>query len=187
MSNELTCKTCGKEVGTNAMLINHIFEKHHPEVRPIREDPETPMQVIPPDPMLKALDILEKQMNHAQTHASQMEALLLEKTLLMKMFVDGNMKQSKDKPWEDPKLRELMADLCHQQWSGWMKYMFSKGYGNLDNGTWMMPKEFVIRWERQMTTHYKKLSAEEQDSDREEADKFLGLLKTWSLNRDVVS
>lgn len=72
------------------------------------------------------------------------------------------------------KLREAVANLCHEQWSGWMRYLFSKGTFN-DDGTWTMPAWAVQRWTRQMETPYPELSNEEQDSDRAEADKFLAL------------
>lgn len=39
-----------------------------------------------------------------------------------------------------------------------------------------MPAEFVERWQRQMDTPYAELSGPEQDSDRNEADKFLEVL-----------
>lgn len=72
-------------------------------------------------------------------------------------------------------LKEQLADLCHEQWSGWMRYMFSKAPLNED-GSWTMPAEFVERWQRQMNTSYAELSEPEQNSDRTEADKFLALL-----------
>jgi len=68
--------------------------------------------------------------------------------------------------------REKLADLCHEQWSHWVNYMFSKGTFNKD-GTWTMPAWAVERWRHQMKTPYSELSATEQDSDRNEADKFL--------------
>ena len=34
--------------------------------------------------------------------------------------------------------REILAELAHAQWSGWMEYLFSKGVLNED-GTWTMP------------------------------------------------
>jgi len=71
-------------------------------------------------------------------------------------------------------LREAMAHLCHEQWSGWMRYLFSKGALNED-GTWTMPSWAVKRWQRQMITPYSDLSEDEQDSDRKEADRFLAL------------
>ena len=68
--------------------------------------------------------------------------------------------------------REELADLCHDQWSGWMKYLFSK-CTQLSDGNMVMPKWAVKRWYRQMHTVYDHLSKEEKDSDRKEADKFL--------------
>lgn len=70
------------------------------------------------------------------------------------------------------KLREKLADLCHEQWSNWLKYMFSKGTLNQD-GSWTMSVELVERWTRQMNVPYAELSKSEQDSDRHEADKFI--------------
>lgn len=72
-------------------------------------------------------------------------------------------------------LREILANLCHQQWSGWMDYLFGKGIFNED-GSWTMPVEFVERWWRQAQTPYSELSEGEQDSDRAEADKFLRVM-----------
>lgn len=66
-------------------------------------------------------------------------------------------------------IREILADLCHRQWSGWMKYLFSKGTFNED-GTWTMPSWAVERWKRQMETPYAQLSESEQESDRTEAE-----------------
>ena len=71
-------------------------------------------------------------------------------------------------------LREALADLCHRQWSGWMDYLFGKGTFN-DDGTWTMPVWAVKRWRGQMMTPYAELSEEEKDSDRAEADRFLGV------------
>lgn len=75
-------------------------------------------------------------------------------------------------------LRELLAKLAHEQWSGWMRYLFEKGVFNKD-GTWTMPKWAVERWFRQMKTPFSELSDEEQDSDRKEADKFISVFKKF--------
>ena len=71
--------------------------------------------------------------------------------------------------------REVLAELAHAQWSGWMEYLFSKGVVNED-GTWTMPAWAVERWRRQMKTSYNELSFDEKESDRKEADKFLAVL-----------
>lgn len=82
-------------------------------------------------------------------------------------------------------LREQLADLCHKQWSGWLKYMFGKCLKKTD-GTILIPEWAVTRWRRQAYTPYSKLSSKEQDSDRAEADRFIALLrpklKTPTLN-----
>jgi hypothetical protein len=95
-------------------------------------------------------------------------------------MVDRESTMTPNKGSED--LRERLADLCHEQWSGWMEYLFSKcpeyKAGNIQayDGALIIPKWAVDRWQRQLDTPYDKLSKEEQDSDRKEADRFLSLL-----------
>lgn len=72
-------------------------------------------------------------------------------------------------------LREQLACLAHDQWSGWMQYLFDKATLNAD-GTATLPAWAVARWQRQMTTPYHLLSIPEQESDRTEADKVLAVL-----------
>lgn len=76
--------------------------------------------------------------------------------------------------------RELLADLCHSQWSGWMQYLFSKCYAEDWDGKphpmTYIPTHLVERWMRQMTTAYADLPENEKESDRIEADKFIELL-----------
>lgn len=77
--------------------------------------------------------------------------------------------------------REKLADLCHKQWSGWMKYLFSKCETlptlSLNGDIIVIPTWAVERWKRQINTPYKDLSEEEKNSDRKEADKFIELLE----------
>lgn len=79
-------------------------------------------------------------------------------------------------------MKEMLADLAHEQWSGWMRHMFGKGVFNKD-GTWTMPARAVERWRRQMGTLYCDLPEEEKESDRREADKMLATMK--GLHRDA--
>ncbi len=72
-------------------------------------------------------------------------------------------------------LREALAALCHEQWTGWMHYLFSKSPTNAI-GQRTIPREWVSRWQRQMDTPYAQLSEPEKNSDREEADRVLSLL-----------
>ena len=71
-----------------------------------------------------------------------------------------------------PDLQESLAALCHEQWSGWMRWMIPKV-------THPDPDErqsWLDRWTRQMNTSYEELSEQEKASDREEARKFMALL-----------
>ena len=74
-------------------------------------------------------------------------------------------------------MREKLADLCHRQWSGWMEYLFGKCAFNPNDGTATLPKWAVDRWQRQLSTEYAHLSEEEKNADRDEADRFLTLIK----------
>lgn len=69
-----------------------------------------------------------------------------------------------------------LANLAHEQWSGWMKYLFEKSIKN-DDGTVTIPKWAVERWERQVNTNYQDLSEQEQDSDKNEAYKFIEVIR----------
>ena len=74
-------------------------------------------------------------------------------------------------------LREALAALCHEQWSGWMEYLFN----NCEDiqGMTTLPAWADERWRRQMMTPYAKLSEAEKESDRHEADRILGIMRTW--------
>ena len=77
--------------------------------------------------------------------------------------------------YRSDKFKEKLANLCHEQWSGWMGYLFGKCV-KLPNGKMVMPKWAVERWSWQMITPYSKLSGAEKDSDRDEADRFIKLI-----------
>ena len=64
-------------------------------------------------------------------------------------------------------LREQLAELCHNQWVGWMNYLEPR----------VDEEDDWERWQRQMATDYKDLPEHEKESDRAEADKFLNLLR----------
>ena len=73
-------------------------------------------------------------------------------------------------------MREKLAELCHEQWSGWMRYLFSFTSAPL-GGAFVISASLVKRWKRQMSTPYSELSEEEKDSDRKEADRVLKILE----------
>lgn|SRR3990167_5653650 len=76
---------------------------------------------------------------------------------------------------------EAGANIEHDRWARWQKYMFSKG--DVVTGTrvckedFVLPKEFVDRWFRQIDIPYSKLSKEEKESDRKETRNYLPLLR----------
>jgi len=76
------------------------------------------------------------------------------------------------------RLREDLANLCHDQWSNWTKYLFDKCVKNSD-GTLTIPLWAVERWSKQFNTDYKQLSESEMDSDRTEADKFIDIIAKY--------
>ncbi len=76
-------------------------------------------------------------------------------------------------------LTQNLAAYAHKAWSGWMKYMFSKGIENPD-GSIIIPADLVERWSRQMNTPYKDLPAEEQISDVAEAHKMIAIFDDWT-------
>ena len=75
-----------------------------------------------------------------------------------------------------PNKREQLAALAHEQWAGWMRYMFTRG-DHRASGDWHVPWEWVERWQRQMNTPYEHLGNGEQESDRKEADRVLALVE----------
>ena len=75
---------------------------------------------------------------------------------------------------EKRELREELASVQHEIWSHWMKYLFSQC--SYPTGGALIPGDKVERWSKQMNTPYDKLSEQEKESDREQADKVLGLL-----------
>jgi len=62
-------------------------------------------------------------------------------------------------------LTEALAELEHEQWAHWTKYML----GNLtpDN---------ISRWKKQVKTPYAELSEKEKESDRKWANKVMNAI-----------
>lgn len=73
-------------------------------------------------------------------------------------------------------LLESMSEQEHDSWARWMDYLFSQSTENND-GSVTIPSHLVAKWRRKSTTPYHKLSEEEKESDRTEADKFIGIIE----------
>jgi len=80
---------------------------------------------------------------------------------------------------------EKGADLEHDRWARWQKYMHSKMSGAI--GLSNKVEEYTLsvdlweRWNRQIKTPYSELSEEEKESDRKETRNYLPLLRTSAL------
>lgn len=67
---------------------------------------------------------------------------------------------------------EDFAHIEHERWSHWQMYLQSMGTRQPD-GSLLIPPDLVERWDRQMSTRYENLSAQEKDSDRQQVLKYL--------------
>jgi hypothetical protein len=72
-------------------------------------------------------------------------------------------------------MREIIARVQHEIWAHWMNYLFMVSMRNED-GSYTIPASLVDRWKRQMYTPYEQLSAREQKSDLEQADKVMEVI-----------
>jgi hypothetical protein len=74
---------------------------------------------------------------------------------------------------------DKLANLQHEIWSHWMRYLFEISSQNED-GTVTIPADKVDRWKRQMSTKYPELSNDEQESDLEQARKVIAVISQSS-------
>lgn len=72
-------------------------------------------------------------------------------------------------------LTERLAAIEHERWAHWQRYMHSKALRQPD-GSLLIPKEFVERWEHQITTPFESLTDKEKESDRDQVRKYLPLI-----------
>jgi hypothetical protein len=70
--------------------------------------------------------------------------------------------------------REELAALAHEQWSGWMCYMF-KWCVRLPDGSLVIPPAAVERWQKLADTPYCDLPEPSKDSDRKEANRVMAI------------
>jgi hypothetical protein len=92
----------------------------------------------------------------------------------------------------DKKMEEF-ADLEHQRWSKWQKYMHSKLQRSIeDKGFMRLPDLYFTQWERQINTPYSELTEKEKESDREQVRPYIEALKQAleeqreSIKKDLV-
>lgn len=75
------------------------------------------------------------------------------------------------------RLVDDLASIEHERWAHWQRYMHGKGVAQSD-GSLLIPAHLVAQWERQIATPFAALSEQEKDSDREQVQRYLPLLKT---------
>lgn len=71
-------------------------------------------------------------------------------------------------------LREDLAALVHEQWSGWQRYFLGKGY-HMADGSYVLPAGYVPALEALANTPYAELDEAQKDNDRAEADRVLAV------------
>lgn len=72
-------------------------------------------------------------------------------------------------------LLEALADLEHDRWARWQRYLHGKCTRG-DDGSLTIPAGYVVNLERQISTPYAKLTENEKESDRKEARNTIGVL-----------
>jgi hypothetical protein len=72
-------------------------------------------------------------------------------------------------------LIDKLADIEHERWSHWQRYLHSK-CARASDGSLVIPAHLVDRWESQMNTPYSALSEEEKESDREQVRRYLPII-----------
>ena len=73
-------------------------------------------------------------------------------------------------------LTDKLAEVEHERWSHWQRYMHSKGT-RLPDGSLVLPADLVARWDRQIDTRFQDLTENEKESDREQVRKYLPLIE----------
>lgn len=72
-------------------------------------------------------------------------------------------------------LLERLAAIEHERWAHWQNYLHDQ-CARLDDGSLVIPKELVKRWEAQISTPYAELTPEERESDRDQVRRYLPVI-----------
>lgn len=76
---------------------------------------------------------------------------------------------------EDDLAIDRLAAVEHERWAHWQQYLHDQCERRND-GSLVIPRELVSRWEEQIGTQFEELSSEEQESDREQVRQYLPLV-----------
>lgn len=73
-------------------------------------------------------------------------------------------------------LVDRLAAIEHERWSHWQRYMHGKAIRQED-GALLIPADLVARWEKQIATAYADLPPDEQESDKEQVERYLPIIE----------
>ena len=74
-------------------------------------------------------------------------------------------------------LVDQLAAIEHERWAHWQSYIHAKAFRRED-GALVIPAELVEHWEKQIETPYGHLSAKEQESDKEQVERYLPIIES---------
>jgi hypothetical protein len=80
-------------------------------------------------------------------------------------------------------LIEVLADIEHERWAHWQMYLHAQCH-RLEDGSLVIPAKLAERWTNQIATPYEQLSESEKDSDREQVQRYLGIILRTLLPGD---
>lgn len=93
----------------------------------------------------------------------------------------NDMTQEQERTDNGNSFREDLADVQHEIWAHWMRYLFTQCVPDDHPGDLCIPARLVERWKRQTETPYEKLTEQERKSDREQADKVIAIMRKHAL------
>lgn len=72
-------------------------------------------------------------------------------------------------------LYEELAAIEHERWADWQRHVFNRC--SIGEGGYLIDKNDVKRWTRQIRTPYTALSEKEKQKDRDQVDRYWPLIK----------
>ena len=72
-------------------------------------------------------------------------------------------------------LLEKLASIEHERWAHWQEYLHAQCH-RTEDGSLVIPAELAERWANQIATAYEDLSESEKASDREQVQRYLGII-----------
>lgn len=72
---------------------------------------------------------------------------------------------------------EQLADIEHQRWADWQKYVHSKLETSENKNYLRLENTWIERWEKQISTPYNELTEKEKESDREQVRRYWHIIE----------